>query len=83
MKKGSSHSYERETKHPGGMHGSPKETAEFHGGKESGAGELTIGMGPGNAAMRTKSEGDPGVEKAAKPKGNVKPFNKGKEPDDD
>lgn len=82
MKKGSSHSYERETKHPGGMHGSPMETAEFHGGKEKGAGELTNGYGPGSAAMRTKSQIDPEVGESAKPNKGKKPP-RGQEPDDD
>lgn len=34
-----------------------------HGGKVAGAGELSIGMGPGKAAMKVKpSKVDPGVD---------------------
>lgn len=37
-----------------GFHGSPKETHKSHGGEVAGTRELTIGGGPGEAAMRIK-----------------------------
>ena len=82
MKKGSKHSYERESRHPGGMHGSPHETAKFHGGHEAGAGELTIGMGPGKAALRTHASEVHGIEEKGKKHGKIRESNPHDESDD-
>jgi hypothetical protein len=64
-------------------HGSPKETAEFHGGKEQGAGQHPmLGPGPGTAAGGVKPEqGENPMRKT--PGGDAKGMKNNSESEDD
>lgn len=76
----SEHTYSGEMK---GFHGSPMESHESHGGKEGVPRELTVGSGPGRAAMGIKpsmsgSQFEGGEKTSGKAKG-LKITNQGGE----